>query len=53
VNTYPCPGDPLQICTDAGGTWLPIILGAIGFACWLGYRFGRYGGSRRHERIDN
>ena len=45
--TYPCPGDPLLMCSDAGATWWPAVIAAVLVAAWIGYRFGRFGGSRR------
>jgi hypothetical protein len=52
MNTFPCPGDPLVTCTETTGTWLPLIITGFVFAAWLGYRFGRYGGGRRHRSVD-
>lgn len=38
---------PGMSCGANGGSWLPLIIGAVGFAFYLGYRFGRFGGGRR------
>jgi hypothetical protein len=45
--TAPCPDDFLMSCGSGGGSAWPLVIGAVMFAGWLGYRFGRFGGSRR------
>ena len=42
----PCPGDPLVTCSAGGGSWWPLIVAAVLFAGWIGFRFGRYGGGQ-------
>jgi hypothetical protein len=28
-------------CSSGGGTWWPVIIGAVLLAGWIGFRFGR------------
>jgi uncharacterized membrane protein len=48
TGAVPCPDDPAYWCGDpSSGSWWPLVVGVVILAGWLGYRFGRFGGSRR------